>query len=294
MTAKFPYARSFIASLQTAGKQASTIEQYELTLADFFNYEQHFNETFAKDQLLADLTENDIRAYLEMLREQRQFKPSTLNKALSNLNGYFSYLFAHRIITTLPTFAIKGQPLLNQPTTTTWPELLPQWLANEDLHPYTRLFLLLTYKGYTATEMLTPGFYQDFKQLQFTVDEHRFIMTLQTYLQPLQAQSGSPDLFLKKRQRGNDPHITLAALHKYLAGDGQRLGVPLKPVTLRQDFILWYLNQHRTTEPTQIMTRLRLDATSLEYYQNLLRQRDLRTLQAKNVFGYFDIRFDFS
>ena len=110
MTAKFPYAKSFLASLETAGKQASTIEQYELTLADFFNYEQHFNETFAKDQLLADLTENDIQAYLAMLREQRQFKTSTLNKCLSNLNGYFSYLFSHRIITTLPTFTIKGQP----------------------------------------------------------------------------------------------------------------------------------------------------------------------------------------
>lgn len=158
MTAKFPYARSFIASLQTAGKQASTIEQYELTLADFFNYEQHFNETFAKDQLLADLTENDIRAYLEMLREQRQFKPSTLNKALSNLNGYFSYLFAHRIITTLPTFAIKGQPLLNQPTTTTWPELLPQWLANEDLHPFFIANLQGLYRHRNADAWVLSGF----------------------------------------------------------------------------------------------------------------------------------------
>ncbi|ERJ47701.1 hypothetical protein N574_09795 [Lactiplantibacillus plantarum 2165] len=40
------------------------------------------------------------------------------------------------------------------------------------------------------------------------------------------------------------------------------------------------LNQHRTTEPTEIMQQLRLDETSLEYYQNLLRQRDLRTLKA--------------
>ncbi|WRM16957.1 hypothetical protein T1K45_12610 [Lactiplantibacillus plantarum] len=65
-----------------------------------------------------------------------------------------------------------------------------------------------------------------------------------------------------------------------MAGDSQRLGVPLKPVALRQDFMLWFLNQHRTSEPTEIMQQLRLDETSLEYYQNLLRQRDLRTLKA--------------
>ncbi|MCG0567317.1 hypothetical protein IMAU70023_00441 [Lactiplantibacillus plantarum] len=280
MTAKFPYAKSFLASLETAGKQASTIQQYELTLADFFNYEQHFNETFAKDQLLADLTENDIQAYLAMLREQRQFKTSTLNKCLSNLNGYFSYLFSHRIITTLPTFTIKGQPLTNRQQTTTWPEQLAAWLAMDDLHPYTRLFLLLTTKGYTATEMLTPGFYQQLNAITFTAVEQAFLVKLRAYLQPLQTQSGSSDLFLKQRQRGTDPHLTLAALHKYLAGDSQRLGVPLKPVALRQDFMLWFLNQHRTTEPTEIMQQLRLDETSLEYYQNLLRQRDLRTLKA--------------
>ena len=110
MTAKFPYAKSFLASLETAGKQASTIEQYELTLADFFNYEQHFNETFAKDQLLADLTENDIQAYLAMLREQRQFKTSTLNKCLSNLNGYLGIYFHTELLQLYQPLQSKGNP----------------------------------------------------------------------------------------------------------------------------------------------------------------------------------------
>jgi len=282
MPAQFPYAKSFVADLQAAGKQASTIEQYELTLADFFNYEQHFNEVFAKDQLLADLTESDIQTYLDMLRDQRQFKQSTLNKCLSNLNGYFSYLFSHRVITTLPTFNIKGQPATTIPTTNAWPLQLTAWLANDDLHPYSRAFLLLTYKGYTATEMLSVGFYKQLDQITLTATEQAFWTKFQTFLLPLQSQSGSADIFLKSRQRGTDPHITLAALHKYLAGDSQRLGIPLKPVAVRQDFILWYLDQHRTTDPVAIMTRLRLDETSLIYYQNLLRRQELRVLRTRN------------
>lgn len=279
MTTKFPYEKSFVTSLEAAGKKAVTITQYQLTLSDFFNYEQHFNATFAADQLLADITENDVQLYLEMLRTQRQFKPSTLNKSLSNLNGYFSYLFEHRIITTLPTFSLKGQPLKNDQQLASWPEQLPTLLTNDDLHVYTRLFLLLTCKSYTATEMLTPGFVDEFNQLTFKPAEKQFLTTYHAYVAPLQQQSSSHDLFLKSRQRGQDPHLTLAALHKYLAGDAQRLGMPLKPIALRQSFILWALDQRRAEEPTVIMTDLRLDFNSLGYYQNLLRRQDLRTLK---------------
>ncbi|MFB9770448.1 phage integrase N-terminal SAM-like domain-containing protein [Lactiplantibacillus modestisalitolerans] len=276
MATKFPYEKSFVAQLRADGKQAPTILQYQLTLADFFNYEQHFNETFAASQLLADLTENDVRTYLEMLQTQRQFKPSTLNKSLSNLNGYFSYLFEHRIITTLPTFKIKGQPRANDLDVQNWPQTLPTILTNHDLHVYTRLFLLLTCKAYTATEMLAPGFYQELVTIPFSATEQAFLQELQHFIEPRQASTGSPDIFLKSRQRGTDPHLTLAALHKYLTGDSQRLGMPLKPIALRQSFMLWYLDQHRTDSIDLTMKRLRLDLSSLDYYQNLLRRQDLR------------------
>ena len=279
--AQFPYEKSFIDQLTADGKHPQTITQYQLTLSDFFNYEQHFNDKFAQEQLLIDITENDIQQYLTMLKSQRQFKTSTLNKALSNLNGYFSFLFEHRLITTLPTFSIKGQPIKNDETNDAWPEQLANLLANDDLHVYTRLFLLLTCKSYEATEMLAPDFYHKLHHIEFARFEQVFLEKLQTFLRPLQARTGSHDLFLKTRQRGQDPHLTLAALHKYLSGDGQRLGMPLKPVALRQSFVLWYLDQHRTTEPEAIMTTLRLDFASLAYYQNLLRKQDIRSLQTK-------------
>ncbi|RRK10952.1 integrase [Lactiplantibacillus garii] len=275
MTAQFPYEKSFTKQLQANGKQPSTIEQYQLTLADFFNYEQHFNETFAKDQLLADLTENDVQTYLDMLQDQRSFKRSTMNKALSNLNGYFSYLFEHRIITTLPTFSIKGKALTNDQQLLRWPDQLPSLLQNDDLHVYTRAFLLFTCKGFTTAEMLAPDFEQQLNHITFSDSEQVFLEKLMTFLQPLRT-SGQSGLFLKVRQRGQDAHLSLAALHKYLGGDSQRVGLPLKPVALRQSYVLWVLDQHRNTDPEILMRRLRLDDSSLAYYQNLLRRQDLR------------------
>ncbi|MFC6181597.1 phage integrase N-terminal SAM-like domain-containing protein [Lactiplantibacillus daowaiensis] len=279
MTIHFPYEKSFIAHLTTAGKHPQTIAQYQMTLTDFFNYQQHFNDTFAASGLLADLTENDIKVYLTMLKTNRGYQQSTLNKSLSNLNGYFNYLFEHRVITTLPTFAVKGKPLVNNHQIDTWPEQLPTLLTNDDIHVYTRAFLLFTSKAYPVSELLAPNFYQQVKKITFSPVEHMFLSKLYAFITPLQTQFQTQDLFLKTRQRGTDPHLTLAALHKYLTGDSQRLGLPLKPTTLYQSYILWYLRQHRATEPTAIMQTLRLDLTSLGYYQNLLRQQDLREIR---------------
>jgi len=283
MAANFPYEKSFLQQLQSDNKQAQTITQYQLTLTDFFTYEQHFNPTYHASGLLADISENDIKAYLDMLRTQRQFKTSTLNKSLSNLNGYFSFLFAHRTITSLPTFTIKGQPIPSEQPVDDWPVQLPKLLANEDLHVYTRAFLLFTCKSFTANEMLTPNFYQQLKHLTFSTDEQVFLEKFKTFLQPLQADLNTQDLFLKQRKRGVDPHLSLAALHKYLGGDSQRAGLPLKPVLLRQSFVLWVLREHRTTPLAELMTSLRLDIASLGYYQNLLRKQDLRRLKASQA-----------
>jgi len=280
MTANYPYEKSFIDQLTADGKQPQTIVQYQLTLRDFFNYQQHFNPTYQSSGLLIDITENDIQAYLGMLKDQRQFKTTTLNKSLSNLNGYFSFLFAHRRITTLPTFAIKGQPITGKQSADDWPELLPQLLANDDLHVYTRAFLLFTCHSYTASEILKPNFYEQLNSLTFSNDEQVFLSKFRTFLAPLQARLQTKDLFLKQRKRGVNPRLSLAALHKYLSGDSQRAGMALKPVWLRQSYILWYLREHRGTDLTVVMTNLRLDLASLGYYQNLARQQELRQLRA--------------
>lgn len=280
MTATFPYEKSFVDQLTADEKQPQTIVQYQLTLRDFFNYQTHFNATYQASGLLIDITENDIQTYLTMLKDQRQFKTSTLNKSLSNLNGYFSFLFAHRRITTLPTFTIKGRPLTGTQAADDWPVQLPQLLANDDLHVYTRAFLLFTCHSFTASEILKPNFYQQHNSLTFTPNEQVFLTKFMAYLAPLQLALQTKDLFLKQRKRGLDPRLSLAALHKYLSGDSQRAGMPLKPVWLRQSFILWYLREHVGTAVPVIMSSLRLDLASLGYYQNLARQQELRRLRA--------------
>lgn len=281
MNAKFPYQKSFFKLLTQKGTDESTLVQYEKTLSDFFNYEQHFNETFARDQLLADFTENDIRSYLSMLATKRDYQITTVNKCLSNLRVYFGFLFEHRIITTLPTYAIKTKTIPAKNLATNWPELLPTWLTNKDLHPYTRVYLLLIAKGFKNNEIFAPGFYKDFYKLDFSPNEKIAVADLKQYNRPLQENYNSHELFLKTHARGVGYTLSLPALHRYLQTDSQRLGIPIRPVLLRKEYMLWYLAKHRNEAPEITMKRLRLDIDSLSYYQNQLRIKDLRLLKNK-------------
>ncbi|MBS0955012.1 phage integrase N-terminal SAM-like domain-containing protein [Lactiplantibacillus plantarum] len=276
MLIKFPYQKSFFDSLKQRNIKESTLFQYENTLSDFFNYQQNFNDAFAKDQLLEDFTENDIQSYLAMLSQQRHYENTTVNKALSNIKVYFGFLFEHRVITTLPTYAIESKPLPASNKTTNWPELLPEWLTNSDLHPYTRIYLLLITRGFTTQEILTPDFYKIFNGLKFNETEQIAIDDLYNYNKPLQNKYQCQNLFLKSVPRGVGYTLTLAAFHRYLNTDSERLGFALKPSQLRNNFMLWYLAKHRNENPGQTMERLRLDIISMQYYQNQLRVRDLR------------------
>lgn len=281
MSTSFPYKKGFFASLQKKHINDSTLLQYEHTLSDFFNYEQHFNEIFAKDQLLSNLAENDVKTYLEMLSHNRQYQDTTLNKTLSNLKVYFNFLFEHRIITTPPTFSIKSKALVGNRQVTDWPTQLPEWLINKDIHPYTRVYLLLISKGFQLTEILSPGFYKIFNQLDFNASEQVAVDDLKAYNLPLQQSYDCKELFLKHTARGTGYTLSLPALHRYLRADSERLGIPIKPALLRKEYMIWYLAKHRNQSTGETMKQLRLDINSLEYYQNQLRIKDIQQLRAK-------------
>lgn len=282
MHVKFPYQKSFFDTLKQRDIDESTLFQYENTLTDFFNYEQHFNETFAKDQLLEDFTENDIQNYLIMLEQQRGYQNTTINKTLSNIKGYFGFLFEYRIITTLPTYAIKSKSLPANSKTTDWPDQLATWLTNSDLHPYTRIYLLLISKGFTTQEILTSDFYKVFEKLKFSEVEQNAVDDLKQYNQPLQNKYNCKNLFLKSVPRGEGYTLSLSAFHRYLRTDSERLGLSLKPSQLRNEYMLWYLSKHRNEAPEQTMNKLRLDITSFDYYKNQLRVRDIRHFKQSN------------
>lgn len=269
----YPYQKTFLHFLSNDQELAKlTVNTYDTTLTNFFNYLVANRPNFAQQPTLANLTETDVRAYLNMLQNDQHITLSTYNKILSHLNRYFRYLFTHQLISSYPTLTIHGQAVApNQRITTKWLWNLPEILRDNHVQFYTRLTLLLSKHGYTVSEFLRPGFYRVFNQLKLTDQaEREFRQAFLTYIRPRQALQNSPDLFLKQRYQPEQPHLSNAGLHKYLRQDEDYLGIHLAPKYLHQSFILTQLKLHRDLSDTELANRLKLDPASLLYYKRLL------------------------
>ncbi|WP_267201849.1 site-specific integrase [Limosilactobacillus kribbianus] len=271
----YPYQKQFQHFLRDSQHLAPlTISTYDTSLTNFFAYLRANRPAFARDPRLANLTESDVRDYFNTLRTQQKITLSTYNKILSHLNRYFRYLFTHQLITTYPTLTLHGRAVdPNQRVNTKWLGKLDDILADDQLTYYTRMVLLVSKHGFTVGEFLRPGFARVFNQVELTSPAERsFYQRYQEFIHPLQARQNSTDLFLKQRYQPDNPRLTNAGLHKYLKQDEAYLGFHLAPKYLHQSYILTQLAAHQDWSDRQLMEALKLDPSSLLYYQRLLLQ----------------------
>lgn len=268
----YPYQKSFHQFLSQQDLSPLTIKTYDTTITNLFNFLLSSRPGFASNPTLANLTETDIRAYLSFLQEDKHITMTTFNKILSQLNRYFRYLFTRQLITSYPTLTIHGQAVApNQRVSTKWLAKLPDILADDHVHYYTRLTLLLSKYGFTVGEFLAPGFYRIWNKLALTAPgEKTFRQQFNTFIHPQQELQKSADLFLKQRFQPDNPRLSNAALHKFLKHDEHYLGFSLAPKYLHQSYILTFLAHHQQLSDQELAQALKLDPASLLYYQRLL------------------------
>lgn len=272
----YPYQKSFRISLQQRKLAPLTIKTYDATITNFFNFLQANRPQFAAQPQVRKLTEADIRAYLDYLQTDKQITMTTYNKILSQLNRYFRYLFTHQLISAYPTLALHGRAVApNRQVATKWLARLDTLLADDHLHYYTRLVLLLSKHGYTVGEFLAPGFFRVWKDMSLSDQaEENFRQQFNQYIAPRQQLQHCQDLFLKQRFQPDNPRLSNAALHKFLAKDEEYLGFSIAPKYLHQNYVLTYLKNHRHASDDELADALNLDPASLLYYQRLLVKND--------------------
>lgn len=265
---QYPYQKQFRTFLHTQHKSAVTIENYDAAVAQFFAFMVDQGQSVKA----AEITESDVRAYLAALQDNQSITIRTYNKLLSQLNAYFSYLLSHRITTSLPTLTIHRKAVSPiSGVTTKWLAKLDEILADDNVHFYTRMTLLLCSHGYTVSEFLQPGFERIWHNLTLNSPaEQEFQKAFSAFIEPLQEKQQSRQIFLKKRFAPDHPGLTNAGLHKYLRRDQDYLGFSCAPKYLHQAYVLNYLANHRELTDQGLEERLNLDPASLTYYQQLL------------------------
>lgn len=271
---QYPYQAAFHRELKARGRAPMTIDAYDATLRQLFNYLEDQRPGYAHDPSAKNVTETDVRAYLNWLRDEQDITLATFNKVLSQLSRYFRFLFTHQLIDTYPTLTIHGKATKpNQHLSTKWLLKLDDILADDQIQYFTRAVLFLSSRGYTVSEFLQPGFDDVWRSLQPKNEaEKRFMTAFDEYIAPIQQLQHCQDIFLKQRLNREHPWISNAGLFKYLKADEEYLGIRLAPKYLHQSYILYQLAQHRNATPQELQTMLRLNPQSLLYYQRLLLQ----------------------
>lgn len=271
---QYPYQAAFHRELKARDRAPMTIDAYDATLRQLFNYLEDQRPGYAHDPSAKNVTETDVRAYLNWLRDEQDITLATFNKVLSQLSRYFRFLFTHQLIDTYPTLTIHGKATKpNQHLSTKWLLKLDDILADDQIQYFTRAVLFLSSRGYTVSEFLQPGFGDVWRSLQPKNEaEKRFMTAFDEYIAPIQQLQHCQDIFLKQRLNREHPWISNAGLFKYLKADEEYLGIRLAPKYLHQSYILYQLAQHRNATPQELQTMLRLNPQSLLYYQRLLLQ----------------------
>ncbi|TPR13894.1 phage integrase N-terminal SAM-like domain-containing protein [Apilactobacillus timberlakei] len=268
-TNNYPYQKSFEKNLNINGLAKVTIKEYTSTLIDMFEYLSNFNIGYQKNHHVNQLFDRDIQQYMNMLVEKRQINNSTYNKVLSHINIYFKYLFSHDFSDKLPTLTLKGRDRNKESKINIkWIEQMPNILNDPNVHPYTKMTLLLISKGFKSSEFLKINFYRVFKKINFNSYEKKFINQYNNFIKPIQGKQSSKDIFLKQRI-ANDPHLTLPGLHKYLKPSEEYLSFSLNPTDLFQGYILNYVIKNPGENEFELSNHLNLDLASVIYYKKL-------------------------
>lgn len=269
MPQAYPYQDAFNRLLNDRSMADATRDEYTATLTDFFHYLENFNPTYQRDHRVNQLQTPDVEQYLAMLVDARQIQNQTYNKVLSHLNVYFKFLFSHRWTPYLPTLDLKSKPKqAAQPINYRWVDRLDELLADDRLHFYTRLTLLLVARGYPVQSFLKPGVTAHLNTTDWSNAAQTFLKSFQTFVLPLQQRFVCDDWFLKQRAAA-DPHLTLPGLHKYLKPDEAVAGFALSPTVLYQGYLVNYLRRHPQKTDGEVIAALNLPPDSIDYYRRL-------------------------
>lgn len=273
---QFPYQEGFVLFLKSESLAKTTITSYESTITAFYKFLLS-NRPQSLSDGIRSVNETDVRSFFNYLQQNRQITLGSYNKALAQLNRYFTYLFSHNLSAKLPTLPLHGKQVSNKAEIDfSWLKEINAILADPQIHFYTRMTFLLLAHGYTVNEFLQPGFYRIYDDMKILFDkETDFRKAYSIFIEPIQSKQHCSDIFLKQRLDLKHPQLTNPALHKYLKSDQKYIGFVISPAKLHQAYVCYQLKRLEGKSDHEIEQILHLDPQSLLYFKKLLIQNNL-------------------
>lgn len=201
---------------------------------------------------------SDIQNFLNSLETKLGLKENTINKYLSHIKQYYTFLYSHHLVDQYPIIEVNGRKFnRHRVYIINWMSHLPEIAQIKSIHPETIMMMLGIAQGYLPDEVLRLRYKTiikkiESKSLRKYVKEHRnFDLSDNPYI-------------LGKKFGGyypNDFHIAERCFP-----DRKLIGMPITLQSLRLSFVYSLLTRKDLTDQ-QLEQLLHANDKTLFYYR---------------------------
>lgn len=261
----YPYQKAFQRYCKQERHYAdSTMQIVNLSINVFWRYFQGGSD---EEPSIKEIQAANIQEFLDSLETNLDLKKNTINKYLSHIRLYFTFLYSHGLIDHYPMLEINGRKFNRQRRyVINWMPYIPKIAAIKNIHPETIMMLVAIAQGFTPNQALklryssVIGGVTDPK-LKYYIKSH------------LNFEQDDDPYILGKKFGGfysSDFHLI-----QKVKPDRKLLGMELTLQSLRLDYVYSLLSQGKMTDD-ELMQKLHINAKTLVYYrQNMMQFTDL-------------------
>lgn len=269
---KYPYEHEFFEYCKTEKHYTDgTMLIVTRSIQTFWNYyKTSDNDSETK---LNNIQASDIQNFLNSLETKLNLKKNTINKYLSHIRLYFTFLYSHHLIDNYPMLEINGRKFNRKHIyVINWMDKLPQIAKIPNIHPVTIKMMIGISLGYLPEEVLRLRYDDVFPQINS--------YELRRYLKLNCDFTNDDNPYILSKKKGgfyaSDFHLAQEA-----KPDRDLIGMDITLQNLRLSYVYSILNNKNLTDE-QLQRKLKVNAKSLLYYrQNMARYNTLNEFQLK-------------
>lgn len=237
---------------------SNTATRIANSVTHFWNY---YTVNSTKEATLNNINQSTIAEYLDFLEQQKNFKKSTINKYLSYIRSYFTFLYDHNLITHYPLINIKGRHFSRQHVyKINWMKDLPILIKSTQLQTETKLLLICISLGYETKSILSLKYSTIISQVNNK--------EIKSYLEDCKNKQNSKNNYIFETSDGH-PYASQFNIEQHIMADRNYLGMQLTFQSLRRSYIYSVIQQNYTD--AELLKKLHISAASLvNYRKNLI------------------------
>lgn len=239
------------------------------------NFWRYYSGNSVAAANINNVRDADIQAFLDDLETKLKLHKNTINKYLSHLKVYFTFLYTHHLINYYPVLEINGRKFNRERVfVINWMPYLPQIAKIPGIHPVTVKMMCATALGYFPEEVLRVHYRETVKQIHSP--------SLKKYLKEHVNFKQKADPYLLAAKKGgcysSDFHLAQEA-----KVDRPKVGMSLTLQYLRLSYVYSILSQKKWND-LQLERKLRCNDKTLLYYRsNMFLYNKLRPFKLPKI-----------